>query len=76
MNPRLRQTCRLCADWGQREPHCAHGLDDGNNPGALWFTPASVLTIELGVRASIALTDENRIGNGAETIALRTRRAA
>lgn len=62
LNPRLRQTCVFCVEWGQSEPNCAHGLLDGDNPGALFFVPARVMTIEIGTRASIASTTENLVG--------------
>lgn len=77
-NPRLSLTCILCADWKQSQPHCAHGLDNGENGGSLWFTPASVLTIEIGVRASKALSEENLVGTGhrSEIIERRFGRAA
>lgn len=61
-NPRLRQVCVICVEWGQVEPNCAHGLEDGVNPGSLYFVPARVLTLEIGVRASAAAGEENRVG--------------
>lgn len=63
MNPRLKQKCVICVGWGQHEPNCAHGFDDGVNPGSLYFVPARVRTIEVGIRASKAITEENRIGH-------------
>ncbi len=66
LNLRLRQHCILCEDWGgetlQLEPNCAHGLENGENPGALYFAAARALTLEIGVRAAEALTTENLAG--------------
>lgn len=61
-NPRLRQLCVICSEWGQIEPNCAHGLEDGVNPGSLYFVPARVMAIEIGARAAIASTTENLVG--------------
>lgn len=77
-NPRLSLHCVICKEWGQAEPHCAHGLEDGVNPGALYFTPSRALTLEIGIRAAAYLTEENRVGRAGRTFYVETlaRRAA
>lgn len=62
MNPRLKQLCPLCVGWGQAEPNCAHGLEDGVNPGSLYFAPSRSLTLEVGVTVAKAITEENKVG--------------
>lgn len=78
INPRLKLQCVLCDWWGQAETHCAHGLEDGENPGALYFSAARVLTLEIGRRASSCLAQENLIGHDGRKfyIQLLARRAA
>lgn len=66
-NPRLSLHCVICKEWGQAEPHCAHGLEDGVNPGALYFAPSRTLTLEIGTRAAACLTQENLVGHAGRT---------
>lgn len=75
LNPRLSLHCVICIEWGQAEPHCAHGLEDGVNPGALYFAPSRSLTLEIGERAAGCLNEENRVGQ-AGRLELVARRAA
>lgn len=78
VNPRLTLHCVFCNDWGQAEPHCAHGLEDGVNPGALYFAPSRAFTLEIGTRAAACLAQENLVGRAGREfyIELLARRAA